>query len=113
MNKLIFKLNKKQEVNMVDLITIANDSNSKIKIDIEKNNIIAEDIEKSGITNLVSTVEKYYKIVHVDISNDEREIIDSQWMTSRTGNRLIEGKKELNTLDLGSINLEKEKSLDM
>ena len=113
MNKLIFKLNKKQEVNMVDLITIANDSNSKIKIDLEKNNIIAEDIEKSGITNLVSTVEKYYKIVYVDISNDEREIIDSQWMRSGIENRLIDRKKDSDNLALKRINLEKEKSLDV
>ena len=117
MNKLVLKLNKKQDVNIVDLINIANDSNSKIRIDVEKENIIAEDIEKLAITNFVTAVERYYKIVYVDIVNNERNLIDSNWMTASTdpviNNTIIDEKKDTDALELGTLKVKRQKSLDM
>ena len=117
MNKLVLKLNKKQDVNIVDLINIAGDSNSKIRIDVEKENIIAEDIEKLAITNFVTAVEKYYKIVYVDIVNNERNLIDSNWMTANSepviNNIVIDERKETDGLEFGTLKVKRQKNLDM
>ena len=117
MNKLVLKLNKKQNVNIADLINIAGDSNSKIRIDVEKENIIAENIEKMAITNFVTAVEKYYKIVYVDIVNNERNLIDSNWMTANvdnaTNNTIFDEKKEADALEFGTLKVKRQKSIEL
>ncbi len=110
MNKLMLKLNKKQEVNLSELINIANDSNSKVRIDFEKENIVVEDIEKLAITNFVTAVEKYYDIIYVDIVNNERTLIDSNWMIGiDDNNRIVDKKPSLTSIELETINMNGQK----